>query len=129
MTRRTPQQKKALSYTKDRRNNYGENDKSSRKSIRRNKRTPVRADRRREHQMLAFAARVAADMDLAERAEVTLLSKKSMWFTAPWRNWPDAPLVVIVERRLRRRAQLGMIDPVRAERLIDRVRRHCHQSG
>ncbi len=35
MARRTPQEKKALSYVKDRRNDYGENDKSSRKNIRR----------------------------------------------------------------------------------------------
>jgi hypothetical protein len=127
MTRRSPQEKKALSYARDRRNDYGENDKSSRKNVRRNKRTPVRADRRREHQMLAFAAGVAADMDLAESAEITLLCKKSMWFTKPWRKRPDAPLVVIVERRLR--ARLGMIDPVLAERLIDRVRAHRQQFG
>lgn len=30
---KTPQDKKALSYAKDRRNTYGENDKSSRKAI------------------------------------------------------------------------------------------------
>lgn len=35
MTRRDPQEKKALSYAKDRRNDYGENDKGSRKGIRR----------------------------------------------------------------------------------------------
>lgn len=38
--RRSPQEKKALSYARDRRNVYGENDKSSRKNIRRNKRSP-----------------------------------------------------------------------------------------
>ena len=42
MARRSPQEKKTLSYAKDRRNDYGENDKSSRKSIRRNKRVPNR---------------------------------------------------------------------------------------
>ena len=36
--RSSPQEKKRLSYAKDRRNDYGENDKSSRKNIRRNKR-------------------------------------------------------------------------------------------
>ncbi|MFE2009824.1 hypothetical protein [Streptomyces sp. NPDC059491] len=46
MERRTPQEKKRLSYLKDHRNNYGENDKSSRKSIRRNKRFPNSANRR-----------------------------------------------------------------------------------
>jgi hypothetical protein len=47
MARKSPQVKKALNYAKDRRNDYGENDKSSRKNIRRNKRTPNRADRLR----------------------------------------------------------------------------------
>lgn len=32
-TARGPQEKKALSYARDRRNGYGENDKSSRKAI------------------------------------------------------------------------------------------------
>jgi hypothetical protein len=55
MARRSPQETKALSYAKDRRNDYGENDKSSRKNIRRNKRIPNRADRHRERQVLAAA--------------------------------------------------------------------------
>ncbi|UGT42762.1 hypothetical protein LTV02_04940 [Nocardia yamanashiensis] len=42
--RKSPQEKKSLSYAKDRRNDYGENDKSSRRNIRRNKRFPHRAD-------------------------------------------------------------------------------------
>jgi hypothetical protein len=46
MVRRSPQEKKALSYAKDRRNVYGENDKSSRKNIRRNKRIPNKLRRR-----------------------------------------------------------------------------------
>ncbi|WP_194828528.1 hypothetical protein [Nocardia sp. XZ_19_231] len=46
--RRSPQEKKSLSYAKDRRNGYGENDKSSRKNIPRNKRIRNRVDRRRD---------------------------------------------------------------------------------
>jgi hypothetical protein len=41
--RRSPQEKKALSYAKDRRNDYGENDKSSRKNIPPNQTGPERA--------------------------------------------------------------------------------------
>jgi hypothetical protein len=59
VARRSPPEKKALSYAEDRRNDYGENDKSSRKNIRRNKRTPNRADRHRDHQVLSQA--VGAD--------------------------------------------------------------------
>ena len=55
MARKSPQEKKALSYAKDRRNNYGENDKSSRRNIRRNKQTPERAaGRGRSHTQPRF---------------------------------------------------------------------------
>lgn len=123
MARRSPQEKKALSYANDRRNDYGENDKSSRKNIRRNKRLPNRADRHREHQVLAAATGVAIVADILERAETKLLAKKSMWMTKRWRKWRDAPLGEIVEGRLRRRVRLGMCDPTTAEARIDRIRR------
>jgi hypothetical protein len=123
VARRSPQEKKALSYAKDRRNEYGENDKSSRKNIRKNKRTPNRADRHREHQVLATAIGVAIDADVVEQAETKLLTKKSMWLTKRWRKWRDAPLGAIVENRLRRRTTLGMDDPAATEERIDRVRR------
>ena len=110
MARRSPQEKKALSYAKDRRNNYGENDKSSRKNIRRNKRVPNRADRHRERQVLS-AATGAVVAELGEQAEAKLLARKSAWITKRWRKWRDAPLAEIVAYKLRRRAQLGMGRP------------------
>lgn len=122
MARRSPQEKKALSYAKDRRNDYGENDKSSRKNLRRNKRIPNRADRHREHQVLSAAAGIAVVPDVVERAEAKLLAKKSMWMTKRWRKWRDAPLGEIVEGRLRRRVRLGMDHPVTASARIDRIR-------
>jgi hypothetical protein len=123
--RSSPQEKKALPYAKDRRNDYGENDKSSRKNIRRNKRIPNRADRQREHQMLTDAAgRIAAEA--AEQVEDRLsrrrLAKKSMWFTKRWRKWRDAPLADIVAYKLRWRAHLGMQDGDAVER-ITRIHR------
>ena len=117
---RSPQEKKALSYTKDRRNDYGENDKASRTSIRSRKREPNRADRHRERQVLASATGVAVDHALAEDAEVALATRKSKWFTVQWR---DAPLADIVENRLRRRARLGMDDPAIVQARIERIRR------
>jgi hypothetical protein len=113
-----------LSYAKDRRNDYGENDKSSRKNIRRNKRTPNRADRHREHQVLT-AATGAVVADVVERAEAKLLTKKSRWMTKRWRKWRDAPLGDMVEGRLRRRARLGMANPTTVEARIGRIRRRC----
>jgi hypothetical protein len=123
MARRSPQEKKALSYAKDRRNDYGENDKSSRKRIRRNKRVPNRADRHREHQVLAIAAGIRVLDEVVEQAEAKLLAKKSMWMTKRWRKYRDAPLADIVENRLRRRVRLGMEDPSTAEARIERVHR------
>jgi glutamate/tyrosine decarboxylase-like PLP-dependent enzyme len=120
---RSPQEKKAISYAKDRRNDYGENDKSSRKNIRRRKRDPNRADRHRERQVLASAAGTSVDAVVAEKAERALVTKKSKWYTVRWRKWRDAPLADIVENRLRRRARKGMDDPVLVETRIDRIRR------
>ena len=54
--RRSPAEKKRLSYSRDRRNYYGENDKSSRKNIARHKRHRNRAGRRRVHQQLEAVA-------------------------------------------------------------------------
>jgi hypothetical protein len=121
MARRSPQEKKALSYAKDRRNAYGENDKSSRKNIRRNKRTPNRADPHREHQVLASATGIRID-EVAERAEAKLLAKKSMWMTKRWRKFRDAPLAEVVEYRLRRRVRLGISEPAAAQARIQRIR-------
>jgi hypothetical protein len=44
---KSPQEKKALSYAKDRRNAYGENDKASRKAIPLRKAGENRQDRRK----------------------------------------------------------------------------------
>lgn len=123
MTRKSPQEKKALSYAKDRRNNYGENDKSSRKSIRTNKRLPNRADRHREHQVLAEAGGVRILDGMTERAETKLLAKKSMWMTKRWRKFGDAPLGAIVEYQLGRQIRLGNGDTVAVEERLARVRR------
>jgi hypothetical protein len=83
VARRDPQEKKALSYAKDRRNDYGENGKSSRRNIRRNKRIADRADRHHQRQVLATAAG-SVTVEAAEQAEIRLLSKKSMWTTKSW---------------------------------------------
>jgi hypothetical protein len=123
MARMDPQDKKALSYAKDRRNDYGENDKSSRKNIRRNKRTPNRADRHRERRILAAATGSGVGIDAAEQAESKLLAKKSMWMTKRWRKRRDAPLAEFVAYKLQRRARAGMADPAVVEAKIERIRR------
>ncbi len=72
MRRKTPQEKKKYSYAKDRRNAYGENDKSSRKNIPRRKKAPHRANRRRAGQILETITG-AVDESAEEGAEVRLI--------------------------------------------------------
>ncbi|MFD3510774.1 hypothetical protein [Nocardia sp. NPDC058666] len=99
--RLSPQEKKAFSYAKDRRNCYGENDKSSRKNIARNKRIRNRVDRRRDSVLVEATGPV--DLAAAEKCEVGMLSTRSKWQTGCWRKMPDAPLREMVAYKLRRR--------------------------
>lgn len=96
---RSPQDKKRLSYARDRRNNYGENDKSSRRNIARSKRIPNRANRRLASTLLR-AATGMPDPHLQEATEQRLLGRRPK----SWAKCPDAPLGVVVADRLRRRA-------------------------
>lgn len=121
MRRRSPQEKKALSYAKDRRNFYGENDKSSRTAIRANKRFPHRAERHREHQLLDTVTGAVGAVD-AERADSAPPCRAGRW-----RKVADMPLAETVIHRLQRRARLGMIDPASAAAAIHRVRRTTRQ--
>jgi hypothetical protein len=92
--RRSPQEKKALSYARDCRNVYGENDKSSRTIIRRNKRFPHRANRRHDGQALTVCLGAPAP-DVDEAAEVRIRG----WRRASWRKWPDLPLGLVLQSR------------------------------
>lgn len=96
----TPQEKKRRSYSRDRRNTYGENAKSSRKNIARNKRIRVRTERRTAREPLrgAVAGCDESSVDLAG-AKAILKRKKS------WKKQPDTPLGIVVKRKLRRRSQ------------------------
>ncbi|MBB5075739.1 hypothetical protein [Nonomuraea endophytica] len=95
MRQRTPQEKKLLSYAKDRRNAYGENDKSSRKNIRRNKRVPHRANRHRAHQILEAAIGVV-DEAVEEQVEQWVGRRRPK----RWRKVADVPLGEIVRAKL-----------------------------
>ena len=113
--RRTPAEKKRLSYKKDRRNDYGENSKASRRSIRRRKRFVNRANRRRSRTDLS---RIDAPMD-GELAELRLAGRAEK----RWEKSPDRPLGEYVQQRLRRRADLGIDDEADVRRKLQRVRR------
>ena len=96
--RRSPQEKKQLSYDRDRRNSYGENDQGSRKSIPRNKRRVSQANRHHDPQALqrATGTRQPEIEDITEQ----LLHRRRR---KTWRKWPDSTLREVVQRKLRRR--------------------------
>jgi hypothetical protein len=85
--RRSPQEKKALSYARDRRNMYGENDKSSRKNIPLRKRMVNKANRNAVQQQLRQAVGVTA-VERAERAEERVRGARRK----TWRKHPDLSL-------------------------------------
>jgi hypothetical protein len=118
MGRKTPPEKKRLSYLKDRRDAYGENDKSSRKNLARSKTFARRANRARESLALR-AATGNPDEARAEAAELRLLGKRRR----VKRKWPDIPLAEYVEWKVERRAERENGRAGRLEEALGRVRR------
>ncbi|MFI9509901.1 hypothetical protein [Nocardia sp. NPDC052566] len=97
--RRTPQEKKQLSYCKDRRNDYGENDKASRKNLPRKRARVHRANRHHAAQILSQSIG-PFDPDRADHTEQELKSRRPKVF----RKSPDVPLGDHVARQLAGRA-------------------------
>jgi hypothetical protein len=104
--RRSPQEKKALSYATDCRNAYGENDKSSRKNIPRARRRAHKANRHADRQQL-LKARGPIDAELAELAEDRLRARRPK----SWRKAGDAPLGQILERKRLRAEGVRIVSP------------------
>lgn len=98
MKRRTPQEKKSLSYAKDRRNNYGQSDKGSRRAIKLNKVHPQRAFRRNINQILQSEA---SGVD-GERADLVEDRVKSVR-RRDWHKYPDLALGEYVKLTSERR--------------------------
>lgn len=94
MRRRTPQEKKRLSYARDRRNCYGENDKSSRTSIPQRRRRANRANRRLTDSLLS-GADGAVDLVHAESVEDDARGRRPQ----RWTKVPDMPLGAYLERK------------------------------
>jgi hypothetical protein len=101
MRKKTPQEKKQLSYEKDRRNCYGESPHGARKSIPKRKRLRNRANRKYQEQQLAITS-LKLDDDLAEQIDSRLYQK------APkvWSKVADAPLKKVIGHKLQRRLGL-----------------------
>jgi hypothetical protein len=98
MTKRTPQEKKRLSYARDRRNDYGEAPHAARKNIPLRKALRNRANRHYANQQLTYEG-LGFDEELADAIESRVRQK------APheWEKYPDAPLGEVVARKSRNR--------------------------
>ena len=111
--RKTPQQKKALSRAKDRREHYGQNDKAARKLI------PIR--KAQSHRKIRRVGKLA----LFENPETADAVFKSLR-TDRWRKWPGNPLGRDIDSKLNARAFLqrtGHLGPQGRARLqIERMR-------
>jgi len=95
---KTPTEKKRLSLTRDRRNTYGENSKSSRKNIAKAKQRRHMDERRAvAHVLKGLNGQV--DDDVASDAElevkVTIADSRNRGF----RKTPDKPLGVVLPRK------------------------------
>jgi hypothetical protein len=88
VSRRSPAEKKQLSYERDRRNVYGENDKASRKSIPLRKRLRARADRKRASQALTPGV-IPDRIEDGDHLDAELLPKRD---PRQWRKQPDETL-------------------------------------
>ena len=98
MRKRTPQEKKKLSYERDRRNVYGNSPHAARKAIPLRKAQRNRANRHLANQDVAVQAPLPSE-GVAEKIEARLNLK------APkaWRKDPDAPLGKVLAENLRSR--------------------------
>ena len=92
--RKTPQEKKKLSYEKDCRNSYGENDKSSRKAIRRRKRWVNKTYRKATKQKLQAPISTDEELDAYD-----LVDKVKEVRRKTWRKDPDMPLGEYIGRQ------------------------------
>lgn len=104
-SRRTPQEKKKHSLTKDRRNVYGEKGAGSRYAIRRNKDKIERAARHEQKQLLHD---VIGTTDEAKIAAIENAVKSSPKGKKKFRKYPDAPLGEVVVAKHKRREAEGM---------------------
>lgn len=98
MTKRTPQEKKQLSYKRDRRNVYGEAPHAARKNVPLRKALRNRANRHVANQALAYQGPIP-DEERADELE------SLMHHRAPrhWEKHPDAPLGEVIANKSRKR--------------------------
>ena len=95
---KSPQEKKNMSLTRDRRNTYGENSKSSRKNIPGGKQRTSMKSRRRANEILAglkgnVPEEVAVDAELLVKSRIIQSRRKG------FKKVPDTPLGEVLQRK------------------------------
>jgi hypothetical protein len=98
MRKRTPQEKKKLSYERDRRNVYGAAPHAARKNIPLQKALRNRANRHATNQELAVHGPTPPE-ELSEELESRVHQKPPK----DWKKYPDAPLGEVLTNKSRRR--------------------------
>lgn len=104
---KSPQEKKAQSLLHDRRNTYGENDKSSRKNIAKSKQIQHQSERHAANQVLSAVVNVRDDegfIELEVAAETVAKADRLSGF----KKWPDEPLGKVIGRQNAQRERRGM---------------------
>ena len=99
MKKRTPQEKKQLSYERDCRNVYGEAPHAARKNVPLRKALRNRANRHYANQQLAYEG-IGLNEDLADQIESRIKHKAAV----EWEKYPDAPLGKVIADKSRKRA-------------------------
>src|SRR2546425_9295222 len=98
MRKRTPQEKKELSYKRDRRNVYGEAPHAARKAIPLHKALRNRANRHASNQAVAYQG-PAPDDAAADELESRVHHRAPQ----AWEKYPDAPLGEVVVKKTKYR--------------------------
>jgi hypothetical protein len=97
MRKRTPQEKKKLSYERDRRNVYGEAPHAARKNIPLQKALRNRANRHLANQEIAIQG-PTPPKEISEELESRIHQK-----ARNWKKYPDAPLGEVLAKKSRSR--------------------------
>jgi hypothetical protein len=97
---KTPQEKKALSLTRDRRNTYGNNQKAARKAIPLRKALENRRNRHKNNQAISQVEKLDdARLDLVESS-----ARQDVYRAGGWAKAPDEPLGDAIAQAEHRRA-------------------------
>jgi hypothetical protein len=104
-TVKNPEEKKQLSLERDRRNTYGENSKSSRKSIAQGKQRRHMDERRTADEVLRRLTGIIHDED-ATNAELLVKTRISDSRSRGFKKQPDSPLgEVLAAKKAKKKAK------------------------